>query len=561
MGDIEDGLRREVAALREQLAEANQARAPRGEAVAVTESGEPGLLRAMQADLRTSQTLLRAIFDGSLDALLLADDQGVYVEANAAACELFGLARDQLVGRRASDFAPVEHDTSGRFASFLERGRMRGQFPLRRPDGTSRILEFSAVANVAPGLHFSALRDVTDRVEAEAAVRRSEVRFRAMIEKGQDGITLLNADVETLYQSPAVERLLGYSLGEAQQMRWQDFVDESERPKLASALALLMKGPGATAALEFRIRRRDGAHRTLELTATNRLDDPDIGAIVANFRDLSERKAFEEEREGFFQLSLDLLCVAGLDGRFRRLNPAWEKTLGWSLDELCARPWLEFVHPDDLEATRLEGARLTEGRVVARFANRYRCKDGSYRWLQWASIPTSNGLIYACAHDVTAERATAERDRLLFTASPLPMLLVDAKTLRLLDANDATVRAYGYTRGELLGLTLDDIVAPEQRRDLESTLTELVATGTIFVSDRQHLTRSGERRRVHVTSHRLNVDGRDAILKVIIDVTETRRLEEERARDVERLRLLELSVSRLNDIVMITKATPLSGER
>jgi PAS domain S-box-containing protein len=561
MTKTEAELRREIAALRQQLGDANRAleAMARGEvdAVASPDFEAPVLLEAAQRELRNSRALLRAVFDGSLDALLLADDHGVYVDANAAACELFGLARDQLVGKTIGDFAASDYDAAARFQSFVAVGRMRGQFPLRRPDGTTRVLDFSAVANVSPGLHLSALRDITDRVAAEDALRRSEVRFRAMIEKGQDGITLLSAEVRTLYHSPAVERLLGYRLDEAQQMSWQEFVDEEERPKLASALAKVMEGRGSTAALEFRIRRRDGAQRWVELTATNWLDDPDIAAIVTNFRDITERKSLEEEREGFFQLSLDLLCVAGIDGRFRRLNPVWESTLGWSVEELCAGPWLEFVHPDDYEATKREGAQLANGRVVVRFENRYRCKDGSYRRLEWSCIPTSNGLIYGCAHDVTAERAAAERDRLLFAASPLPMLLVDAESLRVLDANDASIRAYGYTRDELLSVTLSDIVVEEQRETLPSHLAELTTRGTIFGSDRQHKTKRGERRRVDVTSHRLNLNGRTAILEVVVDVTDAKRMEEERARYVERLRLLELSVSRLNDIVVITKATPL----
>ncbi len=549
MGDVEAELRREIAALRQRLAEANDALEAR-----------PGILKAAQKNIEDSRTLARAVFEGSPDALLLADDRGVCVDVNAAACELFGRPRDQLIGANFSDVAPGGHGAGARLESCLAMGKMRGQFPLRRRDGTSRVVEFSAVANVSPGLHLTCLRDITERVAAEDALRRSEVRFRAMIEQGQDGITLLNAEVRTLYQSPAVERMLGYSLEEAEQLEWQEFVDEDQRPKLASALALLMKGPGATATLEFRIRRRDGSRRWLELIATNRLEDPDIGAIISNFRDVTDRVASEEEREGFFQLSLDLLCVAGIDGRFRRLNPAWETTLGWSIEELCARPWLDFVHPDDIEATAREGAKLAEGRVVIHFENRYRCKDGSYRWFKWASIPTSDGLIYACAHDVTADRATAERDRLLFMASPLPMLLVDAVTLRLVDANDACVRSYGYARDELLSLSLNDIVVEEQRPTLAGAMAELADAGTIFVSDRQHITKSGERRRAQVTSHRLDVNGRKMILKVVVDVTETTRLEEQRALYVERLRLLELSISRLNDIVIITKASPLSGD-
>ena len=559
---MEAELRREVAALRQQLADANHAleALPRGEvhAVAAPEAGTPLMLEAAHEALRNNRALLRAVFDGSIDALLLADDHGVYVDANPAACELFGLPRDELIGRKVSEFAP-DYDTEARFESLPASGRMRGQFPLRLPGAPQRFIEFSAVAHVSPGLHLSALRDVTDRVAAEDALRCSEVRFRAMIEQGQDGITLFNADARTLYQNSTVERLLGYRLDEAEQMSWQDYVDEDERPKLASALAKLMEAPGSVASLEFRIRKKDGSQCWLELTATNRLDDPDIGAIVSNFRDISERKSLEEEREGFFLLSLDLLCVAGIDGRFRKLNPAWVETLGWSLEELCSRPWLDFVHPDDYEATVQQGAKLAAGNVVIRFENRYRCKDGSYRRLEWACIPTSTSLVFACAHDVTPDRATVERDRLLFAASPLPMLLVDAETLRLIDANDASVRTYGYAREELLSLTLGDIVVDEQRQTLQSDLAELTeGAGMVVVRDRQHRTKSGELRRVQVTSHRLLVNDRDSILKVVVDVTEAKRLEEERDRYVERLRLLELSVSRLNDIVLVTKATPLS---
>jgi two-component system, cell cycle sensor histidine kinase and response regulator CckA len=561
VSDVEAALRRENAALRQQLEEANRTigAMARGEVEAAAAGpGMPVLLQAAQEELRSSRSLLRAIFDGSLDALLLADDRGVYVDANAAACELFGLPRDQLLGKKISEFAPPQHDTAARLQSFLATGEMRGQFEVLRPDGTNRILDFSAVANVAPGLHLSALRDVTARVAAEDALRRSEARFRAMIEKGQDGITLLDANVRTLYQSPAVERLLGYPRDEAQQISWQEFVDEDERPKLARALAALMTGPGASTSLEFRIRKRDGSRCWLELTATNWLDDPDIGAIVTNFRDITERRSFEEEREGFFQLSLDLFCITKGDGHFWRLNPAWETTLGWSLEELCAGRLLEFVHPDDLDATMREAASLAEGNVSVRFENRYRCKDGSYRWLQWAAIPSSNGLLYACAHDVTAERAAAERDRLLFAASPMPMWLVDVQTLRLLDVNDATVRAYGYTRDEFLSMTLTDLVVEDQRQSLFDGMTTLSESGKVSVSERRHRTKRGELRRVEVTAHLLPLGDRVAALAVIVDVTDARRLEEESARHVERLRLLEMSVSRLNDIVVITRATPLS---
>ena len=104
----------------------------------------------------------------------------------------------------------------------------------------------------------------------------------------------------------------------------------------------------------------------------------------------------------FFTLSLDLFCIANFEGYFVRLNPAWERVLGIPREELLARPWLDFVHPDDLEATRGAGSTADARRGGDAFENRYRCADGSYKWLQWAAAPVrSQGCIYAVARDIT----------------------------------------------------------------------------------------------------------------------------------------------------------------
>jgi len=112
--------------------------------------------------------------------------------------------------------------------------------------------------------------------------------------------------------------------------------------------------------------------------------------------------AARKELDGFFTSSIGLLGIAGFDGRFRRMNPAWSETLGWTIDELLASPFLDFVHPDDVDATLSEMASLSGGADTLSFENRYRCKDGSYRWLAWKCRPdTEAGVIYAAAHDVT----------------------------------------------------------------------------------------------------------------------------------------------------------------
>ena len=122
-----------------------------------------------------------------------------------------------------------------------------------------------------------------------------------------------------------------------------------------------------------------------------------------------------ELEDRFFEINLDLLCQLDFNGYFKRLNPAWERTLGWSRDELMSRPFIEFVHPDDRERTLGQNARVRGGGQALEFENRYLCKDGSFRWLLWNAAPDASGrVIYSVARDVTErKRAEEERERLV----------------------------------------------------------------------------------------------------------------------------------------------------
>ena len=107
-----------------------------------------------------------------------------------------------------------------------------------------------------------------------------------------------------------------------------------------------------------------------------------------------------EEMDQFFDLSLELLSVANTDGYFLRLNPAWERSLGYSREELMAKRFFDFVHPDDLDRTHKAVSTLASQQRPLHYGNRYRCKDGTYRWLEWTAVPAGT-LIYAAARDVT----------------------------------------------------------------------------------------------------------------------------------------------------------------
>lgn len=155
--------------------------------------------------------------------------------------------------------------------------------------------------------------------------------------------------------------------------------------------------------------RKDGTVIWTEQRNVNIFNEAgELTAVEGIARDITERKHLEQEHERLFHYSLDLLCIAGFDGYFKHINPAWERTLGWSTAEFTSKPYIDFVHPDDREATINATGVLVDGHFVFMFENRYQCKDGSYKWMSWNahSVP-DDGLIYAVARDIT-ERKQAE---------------------------------------------------------------------------------------------------------------------------------------------------------
>ncbi len=122
-----------------------------------------------------------------------------------------------------------------------------------------------------------------------------------------------------------------------------------------------------------------------------------------------ERSEVEIHLRRLFRLALDLMCVADFDGYFRRVNPAFERVLGYSREELLSKRFVEFVHPDDQASTLAEVENLSRGAIAIDFENRYRTRDGDYRWLAWRAAPMVNsGLIYAVARDITDKKADRE---------------------------------------------------------------------------------------------------------------------------------------------------------
>lgn len=228
--------------------------------------------------------------------------------------------------------------------------------------------------------------------------------FQDLCENAHDLIQSVSPEGRFLYVNRSWLRTLGYTLEEVSGLGVFDVIHPDSRRHCGLVMEDLMRGKEA-AAVEADFLTRDGRRVPVEGSARCRFENGRPVATRGIFRDVSRRKSVEVERDRLFNLSLDLLCVAGLDGYFKEVNPAFELVLGYSREELLSRAFVEFIHPDDRESTIEQVKRLGRGELVVDFENRYRARDGSYRWLAWRSAPeVERGLIYAIARDITEQK-------------------------------------------------------------------------------------------------------------------------------------------------------------
>ena len=192
------------------------------------------------------------------------------------------------------------------------------------------------------------------------------------------------------------------------------------------------------------------------------------------------------ERERFFTLSLDMLCIANFDGYFVDLNPAWERTLGFTIEELKAKPFIDFVHPDDQEPTIAEAEKImTTGQDVVSFENRYMCKNGEYRWILWSSsLSLEKRLYYAVGRDITrrkqAEDALEQEQSLLkaFMDNTTDHIYFKDKESRFIRINKAQTNLFRLSDArEAIGRTDAEFFTKEHAQQAYADEQEVIRSG------------------------------------------------------------------------------------
>jgi PAS domain S-box-containing protein len=333
------------------------------------------------------------------------------------------------------------------------------------------LIEYAYLAVILV-MAYSLSSTVVEAAIAREELRKSEERFRALVETTSDWVWEVDANGVYTYASPKVRYVLGYEPEEVLGYTPFDLMPPEEATRLSAIFqnSVLHKKPLQN--VENIACHKDGRLVVLETSGVPFFDEHGtLSGYRGIDRDITERKQAEqvlqaktEELDRYFTASLDLLCIADTDGHFHRLNPEWEKTLGYSIDELKGRRFIELVHPQDVEATLATLSRLKAQQQVLNFENRYRCKDGSYRWIEWRSYPQDK-MIYAVARDITerkqveeALRASEQKFRLFVEQSSDGLVLTDEHGI-IIEWNQAQERLTGLTRRESLGKPLWDVLS------------------------------------------------------------------------------------------------------
>ncbi len=365
---------------------------------------------------REVETRYRLLFEQSPDGVVILDPATArFLEFNTTAHRQLGYSREEFARLSLADLEAEEtpEKTRGRIAKVTREGRDDFETRHRTRQGEIRIVHVTAQCTEIQGrsVYHCVWRDITESKRAEEALRQEKKFSQAVLDSLPGLFYLYDDEGHFLRWNKNIVAFTGYTDEEIARMSPLDFFLEADRTVVAERIQFAFQS--GEARVEARVLPKNGRTPTPFLMTGKRIQINDRPWLVGMGIDITERKQAEaalrektEELDRFFSTILDLYCVADTDGCFRRLNPQWEAVLGYPLAELEGRRFLDLVHPEDLEATLQAISRLDAQQPVLSFVNRYRCKDGTYRWLEWRSSPQGK-LIYAAARDIT-ERKQAE---------------------------------------------------------------------------------------------------------------------------------------------------------
>lgn len=272
-----------------------------------------------------SNDLLRAIFEASTDATLVFDDDLRFVDANPAACRLYGMPYEEILGRRLGDSMPPEIavDLRERWSRLEPGGKLTGTMPVRDADGATRIVELHCRARIIPGRHLATLRDVTEREAQAAALAESEERFRGAFESAATGMGILAPNGRWIRANRSICRMVGYSEEELRELTFQAITHPDDIEKDLEQARASVDGRIDEYQMEKRYIHKDGSVVWVLLsTAIVRRPNGTPLYFVSHIQDITERRRLEHELQETVKMDAVGRLAGGIAHEFNNLLTA-----------------------------------------------------------------------------------------------------------------------------------------------------------------------------------------------------------------------------------------------
>lgn len=423
--------------------------------------------------IKESEEMYRTIVDLSPEGIITMSLTGTILTVNKSFLELAGYYEDSFVGKHflsIPTLIPQDIKTYTQFFSRIVKGDTKRpvEFKWRHKSGEVHYGEARVAIIKKANNKFvqGVIRDVTETKLAHDKLKESEHRYNLAMSAVNEGIFDWYIKAKKIFFDSRYFTLAGYKPNEFAHdfSEWEKRVHPDDLEMSKDKVDEHLSGATEQFDIQFRFQRKDKTW--MWIRGRGKIVERDGKGspvrMIGTHTDITDQKVAEEafreksaEMENYFSNALDLFCIANAQGDFVRVNKAWEETLGYSVTELENRKFLDFVHPEDIDATLAAISQLEAQEKVLSFTNRYRRKDGNYRYIEWRSIPYVD-LIYAAARDIT-ERINLENE-LIHHKENLEMLVKDrTEELQALNEELKSINEELY----------------DQRNELETTLERL----------------------------------------------------------------------------------------